>query len=127
MKRSELEMEKYRSTWEERWRREKEQEQKRIKEAEQSAKSIARYLHQEHGVETVYLIGSLRDSSRFSARSDIDLVVKGLDPSTYVSVLAGCRDRLPDGMELDVIPFEDAAPEIRREIERSGKRLSGKS
>jgi len=76
-------------------------------------------------VTKVYLFGSLRDPNTFHEKSDIDLVVEGLPPHLYFKALAELWRQLPPGIELDLIPFEDADPELRELVLKEGVSLSG--
>ena len=80
------------------------------------AESCARLLKERFEVKEVYVFGSLADESPWHDRSDIDLAVEGLPPADYIRALSGCWDLLPEGMELDLVPLEDAYPEVRARI-----------
>ena len=82
------------------------------------AKKIAHFLRENYRCGDVYLIGSLLDRERFSASSDIDLVVKGLPKQKYFSMLAEIRDITQ--FSVDVIPYEDANKLMREVVEKEG-------
>ncbi|MBI5199931.1 MAG: nucleotidyltransferase domain-containing protein, partial [Nitrospirae bacterium] len=71
------------------------------------AKECARLLKNKYKVKNVFLIGSLV-KGYIHERSDIDLVVEGLVPELYIKALTELYDLLPTGIELNLIPFEDA-------------------
>lgn len=99
------------------WRKRLEEEsragEERRREAMDAVHRMARILHREFRAEKVWLIGSLLRPESFAAHSDIDLVVAGLDPARYLAALARLWDELPKGMELDLIPLEEAADSLR--------------
>ena len=87
------------------------------------AKRIACFLKKNYRCGDIYLIGSLLDRERFSAGSDIDLVVKGLPKQKYFSMLAEIRDMTQ--FSVDVIPYEDANRFMREAVEKEGMRITG--
>lgn len=97
----------------------------RMHEALAAADRCAQILYENYGVAKVYLFGSLNDPEAFHDRSDIDLVVEGLPASLYFKALAELWRQLPPGIELDLIPFEDANPELRERVLEEGVTLSG--
>ena len=86
------------------------------------AKKIASFLKKNYRCGDVYLIGSLLDRGRFSAGSDIDLVVKGLPKQKYFSMLAEIRDMTR--FSVDVIPYEDANRLMQETVEKEGMRIA---
>lgn len=97
----------------------------RAQEAATAAQRCAHLLYANYGVRKVYLFGSLNKPETFHDRSDIDLVVDGLPPHLYFKALAELWRLLPPGIELDLIPFEDAASEFRERVVKEGVTLSG--
>ncbi len=85
------------------------------------AAKIAGYLREIYGCGDVYLIGSLLDKERFSEKSDIDFVVKGLPKDRYFYLLAEIRD-ITD-FAIDIIPYEDANELIKNTEEQEEKRI----
>lgn len=67
----------------------------------------ARFLKSKYEVKRVILIGSLVKGF-FHDRSDIDLVAEGLAPELYIKALTELYGLLPEGAELNLIPYEDA-------------------
>ena len=96
----------------------------RAQEAATAAQRCAHLLYENYGVRKVYLFGSLNKPETFHDRSDIDLVVDGLPPRLYFKALAELWRLLPPGMELNLIPFEDANPGIRKRLLKEGVILS---
>jgi predicted nucleotidyltransferase len=111
------------------WRRRLNADEERLniraQEAASAAQKCAQVLYENYGVTKVYLFGSLRDPEVFHEKSDIDLVVEGLPPHLYFKALAELWRLLPPGMELDLIPFEDADSELRERVVKEGVTLNG--
>lgn len=82
------------------------------------AKRIARRLR-ERGARRVIGIGSLFEPERaFTSRSDIDLVVEGIEPSRFYAVSAQAAG-LTD-YRLDLTPLECATASLRRIADAHG-------
>jgi predicted nucleotidyltransferase len=77
----------------------------------------------DHHVSKVYLFGSLLEESLVHRRSDIDLAVEGLDGGLYFKALRELWTLLPEGVGLDLVPLEDALPELAERVRREGVRL----
>jgi predicted nucleotidyltransferase len=75
-------------------------------------------------VKRVYLIGSLA-KGMFHDRSDIDLVVEGLPAELYIKALTELYDLLLPGMELNLIPFEDAFDSLKEKAVKEGQLVYG--
>jgi hypothetical protein len=56
---------------------------------------------------------------------DIDLVVEGLPAEQYIKALTELYDILPPGVELNLIPFEDAFDSLKRKAVAEGQLLYG--
>ena len=78
------------------------------------AKHCAHLLEKKYKVKKVYLIGSLTQQGIIHKESDIDLVVEGLPTGQYMKALVELWDLLPPGVELNLIPFEDAFESLRQ-------------
>lgn len=113
----------YIAGWNRRSKADKERRRRRACEAATVADKCAHLLYEKYGVHRVYLIGSLTNSEAFHDRSDIDLVVEGLPPHLYFKALAELWRELPAGIELDLIPFEDANPELCKRVLEEGVEL----
>ncbi len=101
----------------------KEDEEKRLglfREAGDAAARAARILVDEFDAKRVYLFGSLLTSEDFTERSDIDLAVEGLRDELYFKALNRVWDVLPEGMELDLVPIEDADEYVKAKIFSTG-------
>lgn len=116
----------YREAWQRRWREADKKRQERIHLARQASETCARLLVERHGARRVYLFGSLVGSRTIHDRSDIDLAVEGLGPGrAYWRALAQLWACLPPGIELDLVPLEDADPELVEQILKEGELLYG--
>ena len=84
------------------------------------ARRVAAYLA-EQGASRVVGIGSAFEPSRpFTDRSDIDLVVEGIEPARFFAVSAGAA-AMTD-FRLDLTPLEVATEALRRVVSESGRR-----
>jgi len=115
----------YVAGWRRRFSADKARRNMRAQEAVSAAQKCAHLLYENYGARKVYLFGSLNEPERFHDKSDIDLVVDGLSPRLYFKALAELWRLLPPGMELDLIPFEDADSELHERVVREGVTLSG--
>ncbi|MBT9169429.1 MAG: hypothetical protein DDT19_02788 [Syntrophomonadaceae bacterium] len=109
------------------WRKRAQDKKRRLslrkQEGCKAAQQCAGILATHYGARKVYLIGSLTGSRSVHERSDIDLVVEGLRPEEYFSALSALWRVLPKGMELDLIPWEDAYPQTKQRAYREGEVL----
>ncbi|MCM8810651.1 MAG: nucleotidyltransferase domain-containing protein [Candidatus Omnitrophica bacterium] len=76
------------------------------------AKKIPQILKEKYKIKRVFLIGSLV-SGIVHERFDIDLVVEGLSSELYIKALTEVYDILRSGLELNLIPFEDAFTSLK--------------
>jgi len=83
------------------------------------ARCAATLLKEEYGVKQVVLIGSLASGKGFHPRSDIDLVIWGLDEKKYYQVV-GRLLGLDSEFDVDLIEAEYASPNLSRVIEKDG-------
>ncbi len=88
----------------------------RRQQALAAAEACAQLLKTRFGARRVIPFGSLAGQGPWHERSDIDLAVEGLAPTDYLPALSACWELLPEGMELDLVPLEDAWPELRSYI-----------
>ena len=88
------------------------------------AERCAQILKGKYKVKKVYLIGSLVKGF-VHERSDIDLVVEDLPPELYVKALTELWDILPSGVELNLIPFEDAFESLKVKTIKEGVLIYG--
>jgi predicted nucleotidyltransferase len=80
------------------------------------AQSCADLLITEFKAEKVILFGSLAGQTPWHDFSDIDLAVEGLPEGSFFRAYSLCRDLLPEGIDLDLVPLETAYPEIKTRI-----------
>ena len=81
-------------------------------------------LSDKYKVKRAFLIGSLVEGI-VHERSDIDLVVEGLAPGLYMKALTELWDILADGVDLNLIPFEDAYESLREKAVAEGELMYG--
>ena len=83
------------------------------------ARQAAKLLTEEYGVRRVMLFGSLARNEPFHARSDVDLVVWGLDEKLYYRIVSRLLD-LDPAIQVDLIMAEEAPPTLLKAAEREG-------
>jgi predicted nucleotidyltransferase len=93
-----------------------EQAEKPQERALEAARACMQLLKERFGARRVILFGSIAGQSPWHERSDIDLAVEGLLPSDLFTAYTACRELLPGGVELDLVPLEQASPELRARI-----------
>jgi predicted nucleotidyltransferase len=86
------------------------------------ARCAATLLKEDYGVKRVVLIGSLASGKGFHQRSDIDLVVWGLDEKKHYQAVGRLLGLDPE-FEVDLIEAEYASPNLSRVIEQDGVSL----
>lgn len=84
----------------------------RLKRAKELAEKCVQILKSKYGVRNAFIFGSLRGSSTFDERSDIDIAVEGLPPDRYFDALTELYSLLPEGVEVDLVPLERACPSL---------------
>lgn len=93
-------------------------------ELRKTAERCVFVLRDKYKVKRAFLIGSLVKGI-IHKRSDIDLVVEGLAPGLYMKALTELWDVLPVGVELNLIPFEDAYESLREKAIAEGELMYG--
>jgi predicted nucleotidyltransferase len=93
-----------------------EQAEKPQERALEAARACMQLLKERFGARRVILFGSVAGQSPWHERSDIDVAVEGLAPSELFTAYTACRDILPRDLELDLVPLEQAHPELRARI-----------
>lgn len=88
------------------------------------ARECTAFLRERYKVKKVYIIGSLVKGI-LHERSDIDLVVEGLPPRFYIKALTELYDILLPGVDLNLIPFEDAFDSLKEKTVKEGHLLYG--
>ena len=96
----------------------------RREELRKTAERCVWVLKDKYKVKKVFLIGSLV-TGFIHERSDIDLVVEGLSSDLYIEALTDLWDLLPTGVELNLIPYEDAFESLKEETLKRGELIYG--
>jgi len=96
----------------------------RREELRETTERCVSILKDKYKVSRVFLIGSLVKGF-IHERSDIDLVVEGLSPDLYMKALTELWDLLPAGVELNLIPYEDAFENLREKAVNEGELIYG--
>jgi predicted nucleotidyltransferase len=77
-------------------------------------------LVQDFGARKVYLFGSLLQDDLVLDRSDIDLIVEGLEGRLYFKALRDLGGLLPAGVELDLVLRESSWPGLAERVQTEG-------
>jgi len=96
----------------------------RKKELRKAAEKCVFVLRDKYEIKRAFLIGSLVKEF-IHERSDIDLVIEGLAPDLYMKALTELWDILPSGVDLNLIPYEDAFESLRKKATGEGELLYG--
>ena len=80
---------------------------------------LVTHLVDEYGVRRILLFGSLAEG-----HFDIDLAVEGLDGAALFRAGAELEE-IAQHFRVDLIPMEQAYPELLRHLEQHGKQLYG--
>ncbi|MEW6067753.1 MAG: nucleotidyltransferase domain-containing protein [Nitrospirota bacterium] len=110
----------YVNAWKARLAADKEKRLKLFQTAREAAEKAANVLVEEFGAEQVYLIGSLISEDDFTEYSDVDIAVSGLKSEKYFRALSLIWELFPKGVEVDLIPMEDADEHLRSKIFTEG-------
>ena len=84
----------------------------------------AEVLINNYKVKRIFLIGSLVKGCVHS-KSDIDMVIEGLSPYLYIKALTELYEILIPGIELNLIPFEDAYESLKEKTIKEGELIYG--
>jgi len=112
--------EEYIEGWRRRLARQASEQQMRAQRLREIARACARRLVQDFGARKVYLFGSLLVDDLVHDRSDIDLVVEGLEGRLYFKALQELWRLLPAGVELDLVLLESAWPGLAERVKTEG-------
>ena len=96
----------------------------RRKELRKTAERCVSVLKDKYKAKRAFLIGSLVKGF-IHERSDIDLVVEGLSPDLHMKALTELWDLLPAGVELNLIPYEDAFEGLKENAINEGELIYG--
>jgi predicted nucleotidyltransferase len=103
--------------WRKRLAQEESERRMRAKRLREVAQACAHHLVEDFGARKVYLFV-------VHSRSDIDLAVEGLEGARYFEALSALWKLLPAGVELDLVPLEDAWPSLAEQVSTEGKLLA---
>ncbi len=82
--------------------------------------NFAQHLFQEENVSAVYVIGSLINDKNVHQNSDLDLVVKGLEPERFFKVYTRGARKFPGDLDdLDLIPYENADSFVKKQLSQN--------
>jgi uncharacterized protein len=84
----------------------------------------SKLLKEKYHVKKIFLIGSVAKGT-IHKKSDIDLVVGGLPPELYIKALTELWDLMPAGVEINLIPFEDAFESLKEKTLKEGELVYG--
>ena len=113
------EMAVYRASAMRRVRRRQQEMVRRRERAWVVARAAAELLKAKYQAQKVMLFGSLARNDPFYPRSDVDLVVWGLDEKLYYRVVSRLLDLDPT-IKVDLVMAEQAPPALLEAIEREG-------
>jgi uncharacterized protein len=86
------------------------------------ARQATALLKAEFGAKRVMIFGSVVHGYWFSATSDIDLAVLGIDTLAYLTAVARLQDLSPD-FKIDLIRMERCQPQLEQLILQEGRLL----
>jgi len=89
----------------------------RFLKAHSMVKKLVNILVKKYHVSRIFLIGSLANKDRFGFHSDIDLCVEGLQDELYFAAVGELLSEAGE-FDVDIIPFEGVAPEIKKRVEK---------
>jgi len=121
--RAQHDLSEYVSAWRACLAKQDSQKQQKALRLREVARDCALRLVQEFGASKVYLFGSLVEGRFVHGRSDIDLVVEGLEGALYWKALSALWTLLPEGVELDLVPLERAWPGLADRVRTEGELL----
>ncbi len=116
-------MEEMRAAWRKRAEQAKKDEEQRRRQAMAKAKAVARHLKEKYHVTAVYLYGSLVWGRHFTAKSDIDLLVKDFPPEASFWRMLVEVEAIGHPFEISIVDSVDAFPSLRQKAEREGVEL----
>lgn len=91
----------------------------RLRRAQAVLRKLKKILVEKYDVKKIVLIGSFASQERFGFHSDIDLCVEGLSDNLFFEAVGELLIESED-FNVDIIPIEDASPEMKEKI-KSGK------
>ncbi|MBM4135451.1 MAG: nucleotidyltransferase domain-containing protein [Nitrospira sp.] len=110
----------YLTAWRSRLAEDNEKRLELFRKTKETAKKAAEILVEKFGAGQVYLIGSLLSEDDFTEHSDVDIAVSGLKTEQYFKALSFIWGLFPKGINLDLIPIEDADEYVKTRILTEG-------
>ena len=108
--------------WRKRIRERRQRMETRRAHAWRVAHQGAELLKREFGAQRVMVFGSLCHPDLFYERSDVDLVVWGMDERQYLRAVGRLLD-LDSEFSVDLVEFDHACPPLRQVITQDGVEL----
>jgi predicted nucleotidyltransferase len=108
--------------WRQRAERDLARRGERAQEARRMLPRLIGHLVERYHARRVWLFGSLA-AGGFHERSDIDLVVEGIAGAPVYRAAAELEDLCRGELRVDLIPAEDAQPEVLEKLQRVGELL----
>jgi predicted nucleotidyltransferase len=112
----------YKATAQERAQAREEVRIARYRRAWQLAREAATLLREQFGATRVRVFGSLTHIDRFTAWSDVDLAVWGLEGTDYFAAVAKMQD-LDQDIGIDLVAVPHCSPSLLKQILEEGKDL----
>ncbi len=98
-------------------------QKERSERARGLAQKFATIAREDFGATAVYLVGSVH-SGRARAESDIDLALRGVDPSRFAELKERCW-QVSDAFFVDLVDLDSADPSWETRIRHAASRLEG--
>lgn len=114
-------LEQYAEGWRRRARRDDEVRHREMERARRAASRVAEELRSTYGARRIWLVGSLARGTWSPRRSDVDLVVEGLEESRHLRALAAVARLCP--WPVDLVRVEDKPSSWRDTLELDGREL----
>jgi predicted nucleotidyltransferase len=112
----------YVEAWRRRWADAEREDARLAAEALALVPRLSRHRNQRYGARRVFLFGSLAEGF-FRSGSDIDLAVEALPKDASFFRAAADLDDLAKPFRVDLVPLEDAYPEVRERILTRGREI----
>ncbi len=113
----------FRSAWQERFTKQEQVLRQRKLDLRRKATVCALTLKEKYRVTQVILFGSLTGDKPIHERSDIDLAVEGLPSKDYFHALTTLYEIAPSDVNIDLITLEDAPDTLYQRIKTTGENL----
>ena len=97
----------------------KEEEGQRKRQALEIAREAAHVLREKFRAEKVVIFGTLAHGEGFSAWSDIDLAVWGIEPESFYVAVAFVTG-FSTSFKIDLVDIKECRPALKKTIEKEG-------